>query len=655
MSPQYSPQEAHRIQARAAQARAVDRQKATQVRAETAAAAAAIHAKADTAVAAAVRDASAPFLSEVKRLISQPVTQWSGGPGTTVVVNHWKTPTLASHGTAEPGPLVRLSRGKSPVRESSLIAEVSPTLLSTERGREWLAASEEAVAEVKQDYPILPRLADREFVAGVLDAAGITRRETEKKPRQTLYGSMDQPVTTVHVPVLSDVTVSADGLQLTFRHTMGQSARDWNGKIDTIRAALLNAGAPARGLTIRENGKGDIVLSLNDRDPFESISMLESVYDAERGRSLLGVTSTGQDSWISWRGSSGMVIGGVPGSGKTASMLPVFAAMTGHCELHVFDGKSGYDLHPLRHIARTYNRSGDGGAPLATLRMLDELRTLRADALHKSLGQNNFWNVPLEKRESLGMTPVFLILDEVQTWLDTSGKDKDEKAESAEIIRLVRTLIQKSRSVGIVTVLTTQKPDATSVPTVIRDNAALKLSFRVSTPEQAICVLGRQSDGAPDPTQIPMSAKGRFVMETEGSGIVLGQAGYAPPDVLDEKLSGVEPVRDQRDVACEILGVNPNPVPSPSPEPSPSPPPEPSPEPSAPSPPASPSPVSAMTAEERDKEIRRIARERGWLTEDDSPDDSPDDHRARLNALLTDDDPGVPNPLLSPDGSVGDF
>lgn len=105
--------------------------------------------------------------------------------------------------------------------------------------------------------------------------------------------------------------------------------------------------------------------------------------------------------------------------------------------------------------------------------------------MYSAAKANNYWNMEQKTRNRLGLKPVFVILDECQTWLDQSGMDKDEKSLSSEITRLIRTLVQKGRSVGIIVVLTTQKPDAVSIPTVIRDNSALKICFRVSTPSRA--------------------------------------------------------------------------------------------------------------------------------------------------------------------------
>ncbi|TXA40542.1 hypothetical protein DKM27_18480 [Mycobacterium tuberculosis variant bovis] len=422
---------------------------------------------------------------------------------------------------------------------------------------EFYAAHAAAIKDIDTRYRAIKKLRDDALIAREFEGAGVTLSDEEERLAEGKYGTYPYTVQFTDVPTLSGVYITRSGLELVYENRPKDSVERWRKTIPTLKGRLTALGFDPSKLEITNDDSYNIVLSFNDIDPFSTVEITSGTFDAARGRSLLGITEDGDEAWITWAGSSGMVIGGVPGSGKTASLLPVFAGMAGKAELYVFDGKTGYDLHPLRHIARVYDRSGDIDAPLATLRTLETLRTRRAEALYTALGQNNFWNVPVADRERIGLVPIFVVLDEVQTWLDQSGMSKDEREISAEITRLVRTLIQKARSVGIVTVLTTQKPDSTSIPTVIRDNAALKVAFRVSTPEQAVTILGKQAANAPDPTHIPMAAKGRAVMETEGRGIVLLQAGYTSPEDLDAALASATRAPDQFEVADRLLGGKP--------------------------------------------------------------------------------------------------
>ncbi|MBE5505802.1 FtsK/SpoIIIE family protein [Mycobacteroides abscessus subsp. massiliense] len=516
---------------------------------------------AEKAVAEIQRQAA----SEEKRILSTPLTRYRGAGHGRPPLWVWHVKSSMPSALAarvgitgsDGGPLLVL-REHGGVAESDLAPSVLraelPELAHDAAFIGWSDQVAALLPEVAARYSVLEKVRDDDWLVALLESAGITSSSTTVESVTGTYGVVERKVTTTTVPSLSDVRVTRTGLRLTFAHQPGRSARDWNARIDSLRAGLKAAGLDAGNLRIADGEGGSVVLHTNDVDPFSGEVPESGQFDAERGRSLLGITESGEECWITWSGSSGLVVGGVPGSGKTASLLPVFSGMTGQCELHVFDGKSGFDLHPLRHISSTYDRSGDISAPLETLRKLDALRTARAEAMYSTLNASNFWNLTQSQREQLGVKPVFLVLDECQTWLDISGMDKEEKGVADEVRKLVRTLIQKGRSSGIVTVLTTQKPDATSIPTVIRDNSALKICFRVSTPEQAITVLGRQAPGAPDPTEIRMSTKGRGVMETEGHGIVLFQAGYRDPTELDAELSQHKPVEDQSRVADRLLG-----------------------------------------------------------------------------------------------------
>lgn len=569
----------------------------------------------------AAGEVSKRFAAEERRLLGAPITRYTGATRNLaggLVVWHWRaacSPALAARLGVErgdSGPLCVLRPGGGLVAGDSapdVFVGLDASLLDDPAFMSWTAVVAELWhGDVTERYQILGRLRDDDWWARVCESAGIADSQTTSETLQGRYGTVERKVTAVLIPSISSVEVERNGLVITCAHRPGDPAERWMKSVPALRAGFKAAGMNADSLRVSETVTGDVELRFDDVDPFQQVPP-SAVYDAEKFRSRLGITQRGEDAWIAWAGSSGMVVGGVPGSGKTASMLPVFAAMRGEVELHVFDGKAGYDLHPLRHISATYDNSGDVSAPLETVRRLERLRVLRAEALYAKAGVNNFWNTPAALRRKLGMVPVVLVLDEVQTWTDTSGLSKDEKAVAEEITALVRSLIQKGRSAGIITILTTQKPDATTIPTKIRDNASLKLSFRVSTVEQAVTILGKQSPGAPDPTHILISQRGRCVMETEGHGIQLIQAGYRSPDELESELADAKPVEDQYAVAAKLLG---KPVESPISESAPT-----TRTPVTPPPPA-PADITTMTDSERREAVRREAIQLGLLPDDES-------------------------------------
>jgi S-DNA-T family DNA segregation ATPase FtsK/SpoIIIE len=278
-------------------------------------------------------------------------------------------------------------------------------------------------------------------------------------------------------------------------------------------------------------------------------------YDAARGRSLLGYAfPDGAETWITWAGNAGCVIGGVPGSGKTGSLLPVIAGLAGNAELHIFDGKGSYDLAIFEPVASTFSRSVELDAPVETLARLEELIEIRATAIHKTTGRHDFWSLPVAEREGLGLVPIFLLIDECQTWLTTSGLTGAEKKTVEGIIRSIRGLVQRGRFAGITTVLTTQKPAAATLPTIIRDNCSNKICFRTTTGAQARTVLGDIAEGAPAPSDIPGTSKGVCVVVSDSGAAVLAQAGYADHKTIERYIACVAKPPDQYQIAKKLAG-----------------------------------------------------------------------------------------------------
>ncbi|SIF35172.1 hypothetical protein [Mycobacteroides abscessus] len=468
--------------------------------------------------------------------------------------------------------------------------------------------------EVLAEYGgILAKLRDERWWFEVCDSAGLTlTKDGTPRPWKGNYAEGTQPVRIINAPSISGLRVAADGLRIRISPRIGDTAKAWRAKTDLIRAAFKSAGTDASNLTVTEDKVGGIVLRFNDHDPLEGVVPTTGQWDDDKLRSLLGIDADGREVWITWKNASGMVVGGLAGSGKTASMLPVFAGLEGNAELYIFDGKAQRDLHPLRHICRVYDNSGDYDAPLETLQALETLRVLRGDALYERLGAPNFWNLSSAKRAELGMKPIFVILDEAQVWFKPSS-NKEKAAAQLAIREAAENLIRMGRSAGIVVIITTQRPSAESIPPDGRDNAQLKISLKVTNAIMATMVLGVAPEGQLDPSAIPTRAKGRFVMDTEGAGMVLGQAGFIEPDDLEEMLKDSEPVADQWSVAERFAGglrkgmERPNlaysrdnaPMNAPSEESS---------------APAAPTPeqVAAMTPEERERWMLEFARAQGF-------------------------------------------
>jgi S-DNA-T family DNA segregation ATPase FtsK/SpoIIIE len=455
------------------------------------------------------------------------------------------------------GPLVWVfpdgSLGKAPRTMVTLSPELGPEaeFLS------WVRGVAPLIDELRARHPGVVRLRDQQWLAHVATACGLGIPHSRTENWQGHYGSGTRTVTTVEIPVPVGARVAADGLRIRFRHRSGDSAAQWEKALPALTAELAAAGFTVGALAVTQGPAGDVILHLNDRA--DIVPVVESPvgvtpFDAETGRSYVGVAvETGEPVWIDWKSHAGLLVGGTTGGGKTGSTMPIIAGLAGLAELHVFDGKGGFDYAEFEPVSSTFDASGDLEAPIATLRSLAALIPIRAEAIYRATGKKEFWKLTPQEREQHGLAPVFVIMDEAHTWLDQSGMSPAEKKLAAEISRHVRTLILKGRFSGITTILTTQKSDATALPTRIRDNCSNRLCFRTTTQQHAKTILGAAAAEAPDPCKISAKTPGRAVALVD-EGAVLVQAAFADGDMITEYLKNKQPPPDQEAAALRLAG-----------------------------------------------------------------------------------------------------
>src|SRR5213083_1374284 len=84
----------------------------------------------------------------------------------------------------------------------------------------------------------------------------------------------------------------------------------------------------------------------------------------------------------------------------------------------------------------------------------------------------------------------------------TSAEVKAHNALVAELSRLVEELIRKGRNVAIQVVLLTQRATADAIPTRIRDNCQVAISFATRTLDGAVAALGEEVRSHPDASPV---------------------------------------------------------------------------------------------------------------------------------------------------------
>lgn len=238
---------------------------------------------------------------------------------------------------------------------------------------------------------------------------------------------------------------------------------------------------------------------------------------------------------------AGMVIGGLSGSGKSAGLFTSFVKMvkTGLVDVTIIDGKGGsgewrhFDkvgtLIPLKRDmetgARNFEEIADYMDRMVTegYRRLDELGELKD-------GESNFWKSPITPDTPFKV----IVIDECQLIFGTKPKNKEEREAIERIEDAVGEIVKVFRQAGYCVILATQKPTSDTIPTHIRDNCGLALSFRVSKTVSEMATLGDAKDGETIfATDIPKRLRGTAVMADENGERQMIRYAY-----LDEK--GIE-------------------------------------------------------------------------------------------------------------------
>ncbi|NUS00008.1 MAG: hypothetical protein HOV67_32705 [Kribbellaceae bacterium] len=251
-----------------------------------------------------------------------------------------------------------------------------------------------------------------------------------------------------------------------------------------------------------------------------------------------GVDADGHEVSIRSSGVSGVVVAGLAGYGKTSLLNARFCQLAGSSAVQfvLIDGKGGPDYDDL--FTRAWLSAKDDPQLVRDhVTRVHELMTARQAAIRSTLGVKNMWH--------LGPSPswplVVVVIDEAHTFFnETKGIDAESKRRDAltrEITRLTEELVRKGRNVGIQVILATQKATGDAIPTRIRDNCQVAISFAQRTSEAATAALGSDIGEHPDahPRRLQDAAYiGVATMVAEGRpGFTLVRTPYVADEIAD--------------------------------------------------------------------------------------------------------------------------
>lgn len=297
-----------------------------------------------------------------------------------------------------------------------------------------------------------------------------------------------------------------------------------------------------RADTSEDGHEGQVVLWVaNDANPYGDKKTPSPLLTADR----LDFWQYGVPLGIDARGARhalelvwcSILLGGLPDYGKSflARLVAAAAALDPHMIVHVATGKAGPDWVGTKQFAHSYVA---GNTPGKILAFLDLLNELIADMQQigerlEQLSEENPERCPegkltpeLAKEWKRGLT--LLIVDELQELLDAAAMMKiktDDDPESKDrgrngkevLVETMARFVRVSRYVGGMGLFITQRPDATSVPTLLREVCRKRACFRVKGASSSRMVLGDDAVAA--------GAAPHMLLDAQKGVVVLDQGG----------------------------------------------------------------------------------------------------------------------------------
>ncbi|OIQ88392.1 DNA translocase FtsK [mine drainage metagenome] len=216
------------------------------------------------------------------------------------------------------------------------------------------------------------------------------------------------------------------------------------------------------------------------------------------------------------------VVGGVPGSGKSVFGNVLLAGIASREDIQILgiDCAGGVEFEDWR--PRMFGCATNQEEAIEHLEALWNEYKRREEWL-KSVGFRSVKNAGLSAEVPL----IVCLIDEAAFLFRLDAANKQEKERGQHLVDLVTRLVTLARRAGIVVVLMTQKPTTNTLPSIIRDNAQVKVSFRVTTPEAATAVLGDSASLAPiSPTEIGREQRGVAIAEGADGDLTVVRAFY---------------------------------------------------------------------------------------------------------------------------------
>lgn len=196
----------------------------------------------------------------------------------------------------------------------------------------------------------------------------------------------------------------------------------------------------------------------------------ETLYLRETTRGIGRDRTTGEDHWLDVVDHASLVVAGQTGSGKSNVLNVLIAGMLHNWEAYeridLVDLKYGVEFGMLEGVRPNISLVTEYEELPALLRELNTLIKERSLAMR---GKEKRWS---------GKTRL-VMFDEMATLTHVPLVTREAKAENAQLVADIASVLMKGRSAGVKVVAATQRPHADDIPSSIRFNMGARMCGKV--------------------------------------------------------------------------------------------------------------------------------------------------------------------------------
>ena len=265
--------------------------------------------------------------------------------------------------------------------------------------------------------------------------------------------------------------------------------------VDTVESQkdFLKSYFRVKDIEFTDNLNGKIDLKLIDNSKFEKNF---EVIPQQEFEILTGYKDY-KPNLVNMNRFPNVLIGGDTGSGKSRFLMVLLSNLIANCpdvELYFMQIRKSdlilfKDCKQCKYIARDLTKARN------LLKHINDLCIERDAIIEQYTVSDGILNIEDYNRhfENNKMKYVYLVLEEFSFFMPNGADSKEEKQLKRQILGYIRQIVNSSRSVGVFTITSLQKPTKDSIPTDIKSQLSVRVAFKLLDKENSIVILGNSS------------------------------------------------------------------------------------------------------------------------------------------------------------------